>query len=96
MSDDAPRALPVIDFATFILSIASAALVQLGELPDPQDGEKRRNLALAKHNIDLLGLLDEKTRGNLDEGERKLMHSLLYDLRVKYVDAQKAENSQSR
>lgn len=88
---DAPRALPPIDFATFVLSFASEALVNLGELPDPEGGQKRKNLSLAKHNIDILGMLEAKTRGNLDEGEQKLMESVLYDLRVKYVDAQKSD-----
>lgn len=88
---DAPRALPPIDFATFVLSFASEALVQLGELPDPVDGQKRRNLALAKHNIDILGMLEAKTKGNLDAAEANVLTGVLYDLRVKYVDAQKHE-----
>jgi len=85
---DAPQALPEIDFATFILSLGSSALVHLGETPD-DDGETRRNLPLAKQTIDLLALVQDKTRGNLDEGESKLLAALLYDLRIKYIDAQK-------
>jgi hypothetical protein len=85
---DAPQALPEIDFATFVLSLGSSALVHLGETPD-DDGEKRRNLPLAKQTIDLLALIQDKTRGNLDEGESQLLSALLYDLRIKYVDAQK-------
>ena len=85
---DAPQALPEIDFATFVLSLGSSALVHLGETPD-DDGKTRRNLPLAKQTIDLLALMQDKTRGNLDEGESKLLSALLYDLRIKYVDAQK-------
>jgi hypothetical protein len=86
---DAPRSLPSLDFATFVLSLGSSALVHLGELPDPDSGEKRRDLPMAKQTIDILGILADKTRGNLDEAEDQLLQSLLYDLRIKYVDAQK-------
>ncbi len=86
MSDEPRQTLPDIDFATFILSMGSSALVHLGEMPAP-DGSTDRNLPLAKQTIDLLALLQEKTRGNLDEAEDNLLKSLLYDLRIKYVDA---------
>ena len=83
-----PEALPEIDFSTFVLSLGSSALAHLGEVPD-DDGESQLNLPMAKQTIDLLGLLQAKTRGNLDDGEEKLLASLLYDLRIKYVDATK-------
>jgi len=89
MSQDEPRqSLPDIDFATFVLSMGSSALVHLGEMPGP-DGETGKNLPLAKQTIDLLALLQVKTKGNLDEAEDNLLRSLLYDLRIKYVDAAK-------
>ena len=81
------QTLPDIDFATFILSMGSSALVHLGEMPSPDSPGGEKNLALAKQTIDLLALLLEKTRGNLDEAEDNLLRSLLYDLRIKYVDA---------
>lgn len=84
--DEARRALPDIDFATFILSMGSSALVHLGEMKAP-DGTSEKDLPLAKQTIDLLALLHEKTQGNLDEAEDNLLRSLLYDLRIKYVDA---------
>jgi hypothetical protein len=84
-----PQALPPIDFATFVLSLASSALMNLGEMPDPDTGTSQKDLPLAKQTIDILGMLEEKTRGNLEEAEDKLLRSLLYDLRVKYVDANK-------
>ncbi len=82
------EALPEIDFATFVLSLGSSALVHLGEVPD-ESGKSERDLPLAKQTIDLLALLQEKTKGNLDEGETHLLSALLYDLRIKYVDAVK-------
>jgi hypothetical protein len=88
MSSEAEQALPEIDFATFVLSLGSNALVNLGEMPDG-DGRTDRNLPLARQTIDILAMLQEKTRGNLTEAEAKLVESLLYDLRVKYVDARK-------
>jgi Domain of unknown function (DUF1844) len=87
MSQDEPRqSLPDIDFATFILSMGSSVLVHLGEMQDP-DGPGEIDFPLAKQTIDLLALLAEKTKGNLDEAEDNLLRSLLYDLRIKYVDA---------
>ncbi len=90
------EALPDIDFATFVLSLGSSALVNLGEIPDPQTGKPERDLVMAKQTIDILAMLQEKTRGNLDEAETKLLQGLLYDLRVKYVDAQKAEAAEAK
>jgi hypothetical protein len=77
-------ALPAIDFATFVMSLGSSALYHLGEL---EGGE--RNLPLAKQTIDILGMLSEKTRGNLSDDDAKLVEHLLYDLRLKYVEAKK-------
>jgi hypothetical protein len=83
------QALPPLDFSTFVLSLGSSCMVNLGRVEGP-DGERQPpNLPAAKQMIDILGLLEEKTRGNLDESEHKLLSSLLYDLRVQYVDAQK-------
>jgi len=85
-----PQALAPLDFATFVLSLASSALVNLGRLPPPDGADARPDLPAAKQIIDILGILEEKTRGNLDDSEEKLLKSLLYDLRVQYVDAQRA------
>lgn len=86
---EAPRALPALDFSTLILSMASTAMVQLGVVAGPGGDAPAPDLDAAKQAIDILAILDEKTRGNLDDGEAKLLGSLLYDLRVAYVDAQK-------
>lgn len=84
-----------MDFSTFVMSLGSSAMVHLGKIPDPENPETKDertgpvDLAAAKQIIDILGVLEEKTRGNLDDSETRLLQSLLYDLRVEYVDAQK-------
>ena len=77
-------ALPEIDFGTFVMSLASSVLVHLGELEHP---DSAKNLPLAKQTIDILGMIADKTRGNLTEEEQQLLTNLLYDLRMKYVAA---------
>jgi hypothetical protein len=77
--------LPEINFATFILSISSSVLLHFGDVPDPISGKKERNLPMAKQTIDILGILKEKTKGNLDKEEEQLLENLLHDLRLKYV-----------
>ena len=77
--------LPKIDFSTFVISLNSSALVQLGVLDDPTTGEKSKNLMLAKQTIDVLGMMEEKTQGNLNADEANMLRSILYDLRILYV-----------
>ncbi len=84
------RCLPDIDFATFVLSLASSVLVYLGDPDGPDDGDKSRiDLSLAKQTIDIMAMLQEKTKGNLSEAEDRLLAGVLYDLRIKYVDVHK-------
>ncbi len=80
--------LPEINFATFIFSLNSSALVHLGVIEDPASGEKRKSISLAKQTIDILGMMEEKTRGNLDEDEEKLLNHILHDLRLMFVREQ--------
>ena len=77
--------LPEVNFSTFIFSLSSSALFHFGEMPDPSSGNKKKNLAMAKHTIDILAMLDEKTRGNLSRDEEQLFKNILYDLRMRYV-----------
>jgi hypothetical protein len=77
--------LPEITFASFLISLSSSAFIHLGDIPDPVSGETKKDLSLAKQTIDLLGLLREKTRNNLQEDEEKLFDHLLYDLRMRFV-----------
>lgn len=85
----APTALGPIDFSTHVLSLASSAMVAMGKMPAPGGETMPVDLETAKHLIDVIGMLEVKTRGNLDDAEQKLLQSLLYDLRVAYVDAGK-------
>lgn len=88
MADPEPNVAPdPIDFSTHVLSLASSAMIALGKMPAPGGEQIDVDLETAKHLIDVIGMLVEKTRGNLDESESKLVQSLLYDLRVAYVDA---------
>lgn len=77
--------LPEVTFSAFIMSLASSALVQLGEVPDPESGRLATDLALARHNIDALEMLRQKTEGNLDGDEKSLLESVIFELRLKYV-----------
>jgi hypothetical protein len=81
--------LPAVDFHTFVLSLGSSVLLHLGELDHPEGGDAREDLALAKHTIDIIGMLQEKTKGNLTPAEDKLIESLLFDLRLRYVEKTK-------
>ena len=74
-----------IDFYTFILSLGSWAFVHLGDAPHPETRKAETNLLLAKQTIDILGMLQEKTRGNLTPAEEKFLDNLLTDLRLRYV-----------
>ena len=77
--------LPEVTFSTFVLSLASSALMHLGEVPDPDTGKTVRNEVLARNAIDLLTMLDDKTRNGLTPDESKLMRDVLYELRMKFV-----------
>ena len=82
---DDEKTMPQVTFSTFILSLASTALVQLGEVPNPESGQIEQNLALGKHTIDVLDMLRSKTQSCLDNEEKRLLDGILYELRMKYV-----------
>lgn len=77
---------PGIDFATFVLSLSHSAYMHLGDAPSPVDGRTERNLTMARQTIDLLGLLEEKTRGNLTGEEERVLEQALYELRLRFVE----------
>lgn len=89
--DPTDESLPTIDFATFIMSLSHSALMHLGEAPHPEDDKVEVDLPLAKQTIDLLGLLEERTKGNLTGAEERLMTQILFDLRLRYVEQVKAQ-----
>ena len=87
-TDNASAGFPEINFSTFIFSLNSSALVHLGELSDPSTNAKSVNLPVAKQTIDIIAMLDEKTKGNLTGDEEKLLKNILHDLRMKYISKQ--------
>ena len=82
--------MPSIDFATFLLSLGTSAQIQLGLLADPTTGKTSISLDHARQTIDILAMLEEKTRGNLAGQEAELLKQLLYELRVTFVDRKKS------
>ena len=87
--NDAPQSYPMpeLTFSTFVFSLNSSALVHLGVINEPSSNRNIKDLALAKQTIDILGILEEKTKGNLNEDEVKLLKNILHDLRLMYVKA---------
>ncbi len=80
-----------VSFAGLVLSLAAGAQSGLGLAPNPLTGKVEKNLNQAKQSIDLLGVLEQKTKGNLEPEEAKLVQALLYDLRLQYLEATKVE-----
>lgn len=78
---------PTVEFSTFLVSLASSALVQMGYVEPGSLATGEKDLRLARHTIDLIGVLAEKTRGNLDEEEAALLAALQKDLDEKYAAA---------
>jgi hypothetical protein len=85
----AETGLPAVDFSTFVMSLTHSALVHLGDAPDPE-GARGVHLPLARQTIDLLALLQEKTKNNLLGPEERLLEQALYDLRLRYVEVSRA------
>jgi hypothetical protein len=77
--------IPAIDFVTFVLSLSTNGMVSLGLLPIPGTQEKKLDLPLARQTIDILTLLQEKTKGNLSGEEERILDNVVYDLRMTYV-----------
>lgn len=88
------RQQPKVDFSMLAQSIAFSALHHLGLMTEPESGRaSERDLPLARHNIEILELLEEKTRGNLSADEAKLIGNLLYEVRMHFVEATKSATS---
>ena len=81
--------MSTIDFPTFILSIGSAAMMGLGMAPRPDSGKQQVDLNLARQNIDLLELIQQKTKNNLTAEEDKLLERVLFEVRTKFLEANK-------
>ena len=92
MADKDTAAASGISFTGFILSLATTAAVHFGDIADPNTGEPGEvNLVAAAQMIEIIGMLQEKTHGNLSEAEAKLVDDLLYELRMRYLQAQQGE-----
>jgi hypothetical protein len=83
---EAAAAPDEITFATFVVGLSTQALMHLGEIRDPQDEGAGVNLVAAQQLIDIVGMLKDKTRGNLDRDEDALIDAILFELRMKYVE----------
>jgi hypothetical protein len=88
MADETTSA--AVDFTTFVLSLGSSALVHLGDMSHPEAGHTAENLLLARQTIDILAMLEEKTRGNLTAEEARFLRDLLADLRLRFVERSRA------
>ena len=88
-----PSQLPPASMTTLVSMFSTQAMVALGMLGDPSSGQQQFQPALAKHFIDLLGVVEEKTKGNLSEDEAKLLDSSLHELRMAFVHLSNAKSS---
>ena len=85
--------MPPLDFTSFVISLATTAAIHFGDMADPLTGQKPEpNLDGAAQMIDILSLLEEKTRGNLTAEERQLLDQILYELRLRFVEASKPQS----
>jgi hypothetical protein len=83
--------LPEVNFNSLIFSLSSSALLNMGDIAEPQTGERKKDLPMAKYSIDIISMLQEKTKGNLTEEEHKFLDNILADLRLRYVKAAKKQ-----
>jgi Domain of unknown function (DUF1844) len=85
---------PLLDFNALVLSLGSSALVHLGQAPDPGTGQKREQpeFAMAQQSIDLLAMLQEKTRGNLTDDEARFLDNMLFELRMLFVQVSERQS----
>ena len=87
-NDQPPVTNDHLSFITFVLSLASSAAIHFGDLVDPESGQRSEpNLVGAAQMIEILALLDQKTRGNLTAEERQVLEQVLFELRMRYVQA---------
>jgi len=81
--------MPEVTFSTFVMSLNTSVLYHLGEIADPETGGRMVNTELARHAIDTLVVLEQKTKGNLTEEEAELLKNILYDVKMRFVRAVK-------
>lgn len=88
--------MPAVDFSSFVVSLATQAMVMLGELPNPETRVKSFNPEVARHTIDIISMLAEKTKNNLTVEEEKMVGEILASLRIAYVDRVRATNNDAK
>jgi len=85
---DGKCVMPDVTFAAFFMALNTSALFHLGEIPDPVTGSQQKDLLMAKHTIDTMSMLSEKTKGNLDAEDAELVENSIYDLKMRYIKAE--------
>jgi hypothetical protein len=86
LSSQHSQPAPEINFGSFVVGLSTQALVHLGEIPDPLSDQPAQDLSAAQQVIDIVAMLEQKTRGNLDRDEQALLEAILFELRMKYVE----------
>jgi len=84
-SAEEPSNYPPVNFTNFVISLSTSALFHFGDFPEEEGGKAQKNLPAAKQTIDILDMLNEKTKGNLDQNEASLIQGVLYELKMRYV-----------
>lgn len=84
-AQDREQHYPLVNFTNFVLSLSTSALFHFGDFPETEGGKPEKNLPAAKQTIDILDMLHEKTKGNLDKNESDLIQGVLYELKMRYV-----------
>ncbi|HEY3175744.1 MAG TPA: DUF1844 domain-containing protein [Candidatus Polarisedimenticolia bacterium] len=85
--------LEAVQFSSFVISLATTAFIQLGEMEDPVTSRKETNLDGARQMIDIIDMLRQKTRGNLDPAEKELIEGILFELKLRYTEKASAARS---
>jgi hypothetical protein len=84
-SEEENQILPEVNFLNFVLSLSTTVMFHFGDFPDPVTREIQKNLSAAKQTIDILAMLKDKTKGNLDAQEKSLLDEILFELKMRYV-----------
>jgi len=87
---DGKCVMPDVTFASFFMALNTSALFHLGEIADPATGQRQKDMLMAKHTIDTMSMLQDKTKGNLNAEEAELVENTIYDLKMRYVSAKSA------
>ncbi len=86
---DGKCVMPEVTFSAFVMSLNTSVLYHLGEIRDPETGQTNVNYDLARHAIDTLVMLQQKTKGNLSQDEEEMLKNIVYDVKLRFVKARK-------